>query len=94
MNPHWACVSGVTIVALLVAAPSPLAAEPFFQGLGFLPDTGPASVAYAVSGDGKVVVGQAGAGNTSDAVRWTLGGAIEKLGPNVSSGCTKSYAWP
>ena len=59
-------------------------ASPSFHGLGMLPD-GHYSYAYAVSGDGRVVVGQShGADNRRHAVAW-IDGVISPLSP-IGSG--------
>ena len=63
----------VVVIALL--SHTALADEPFFTGLGMLPDQ-LTSAAFAISGDGQVVVGQSG----NEAIRWTYASEIEGLG--------------
>ena len=69
-------------VVLAVAAGS-LYGQATFQGVGFLTSPTPLSRAWAVSGDGSVVVGESRSfrsGSASEAFKLTTGGPIEALG--------------
>ena len=53
----------------------------YFTGLGFLPDSSPVSLAYGISGDGQVIVGESRASGSWQGFRWTLANGMQGLGP-------------
>src|SRR4051794_39838496 len=69
-------VSGLSALALLAGVAS---AQTPFQGLGVVP-TGTSSAAYAISGDGAVVVGESVTPGGTVGFRWTAAGGMQSIG--------------
>ena len=66
---------------MLAGSDSARAVVPNFQGLGYLPDGGKDSVAWGISGDGSVAVGEAQpASGWGAAFRWTAASQMVGLG--------------
>jgi probable HAF family extracellular repeat protein len=74
LDPRPALVS-----LLLVAAPSGLAAQAFFTGVGHLPGSDPLSRVEGVSGDGSVVCGYDYSSKVWRPFVWTLAQGLEVL---------------
>lgn len=64
-----------------------------FQGLGDLPGGPIRSVAYAVSGDGQVVVGDSDSALRQEAFRWTAAGGLVPLGAPPGEMAYAMAAW-
>ena len=74
-RPTWLAVTA--LATAILAAPAAEAA-PVFQGLGHLPG-GNDSRPYAISADGRTVVGRADTGNSTQAFVWTPQEGIASL---------------
>ena len=75
-------LAAAAVLAAVTSSPAPAAPlRPSFQGLGFLPG-GSSSVAYAISSDGSVVVGEGSTPSNPNprAFRWTSAGGMRALG--------------
>src|SRR5688572_12905844 len=68
-----------TLGALALAGESS-AVPPSFTGVGDLSGGASSSVAFAISSDGQVVIGESDGANGTEAFRWTAGGGITGLG--------------
>jgi probable HAF family extracellular repeat protein len=72
---------GVIALAFSLLASLPASAATMFTGLGFVPGGAPGSIAYAISADGSVVVGEGqDASNNPEAFRWTASAGMIGLG--------------
>jgi len=70
----------IALLGSLLAASASSADLPSFTGVGDLPGGASDSVAFAISGDGSVVVGESDSSSGIQAFRWTAGGGITGLG--------------
>ena len=70
----------LAMLGVLGLASASSADLPAFNGVGDLAGGADESVAFAVSGDGQVVVGESEGGSGTEAFRWTDSGGISGLG--------------
>jgi probable HAF family extracellular repeat protein len=70
---------------LVLTLPARASSSSFFTGVGFLPGDSTVSLAYGISGNGQVVVGESRVFGRWEAFRWTAAAGIEGLGPGPFS---------
>ena len=82
---HFAIVvAGLTVASALFASGSVKASEPFFMGLGDLPEGNTRSVVYGLSADGSTVVGDSNVADGQHAYIWTMATGMQDLGPGIA----------